>query len=515
MSLARWQQGWQGHLLAALSGAIAVLAFSPFDLWLFAPLSSALLYYLLHNLSPKRAAWRGTFYGFGLFGAGTSWIYVSIHEFGAASTPLAAFLTLLFCLSISLIFITPFAYLYAKIRQKSPHSILLSVVGFISLWVLFEWWRSWIFTGFPWLLWGYALLDSPFSSGAPIAGVYGLSLLTVSGGALLGQLFIHRGITRPFTIMTAIYCCTLLGTFLLDSKSWVQPTSSAISVVVVQPNIPQDLKWREGYLQNTLEKLESLTEPHWGADIIVWPENAIPALYHRIQPYLNSLTQQAQQTQSSLITGIPFYEKERGEHPAAFYNGITSLGLGAGNYYKQKLVPFGEYVPLQSVLRGIIKFFDLPMSDFARGPENQDMLLANGNRIAPLICYEIVYPDLVAGMSQQADILLTISNDTWFGASIGPHQHLQMARMRALENGRYLMRGTNDGISAFIDPYGKIMSTLPQFEEGSLRDTVYRMSGQTPFTRTGSWPLIVFLIAGLALTVIASRRAGTVADRAS
>ncbi len=190
---------------------------------------------------------------------------------------------------------------------------------------------------------------------------------------------------------------------------------------------------------------------------------------------------------TTLITGIPF----RPEGQQRYHNSIMALGSGEGVYLKQRLVPFGEYVPLEEQLRGLISFFDLPMSAFSPGPADQPPLRAGAFRIAPFICYEVVYPDLVASGARNADLLITISNDSWFGNSIGPLQHLQMAQMRALENGRYMIRGTNNGISAIIDHRGRITARTGQFVEESLSGKVEVMLGETPFSSFGSRPIIV------------------------
>ena len=173
-------------------------------------------------------------------------------------------------------------------------------------------------------------------------------------------------------------------------------------------------------------------------------------------------------------------------------------------------MPFGEYVPLQDVLRGLIAFFDLPMSDFARGPADQAMLQAKGYQIAPLICYEVVYPDFVAGLAAQSDILLTISNDTWFGTSIGPLQHLQMAQMRALEAGRWMIRATNNGVTALIDPFGQITTQIPQFEQAIMYGEVVPMHNLTPYLQWRSWPLIILCSLLIGWALVTSRIAKTV-----
>ena len=196
---------------------------------------------------------------------------------------------------------------------------------------------------------------------------------------------------------------------------------------------------------------------------------------------------------STLVTGIPTRDA------TGRYNSIIALGAGSGTYHKQKLVPFGEYVPFERWLRGVIDFFDLPMSQFIAGPEIQSPLVAGDLAIAPFICYEIVYPDFVQRHAANADVLITISNDTWFGRSIGPWQHFQMARFRAAELGRDLIRGTNDGISALITADGAISVTASQFSESVITGSIQPRSGHTPFGTTGSLPVWVFALITLVL----------------
>ncbi|MNF84410.1 Apolipoprotein N-acyltransferase [compost metagenome] len=211
---------------------------------------------------------------------------------------------------------------------------------------------------------------------------------------------------------------------------------------------------------------------------------------------------------SALITGVPVREVVHQQR--RYYNGITVTGEGDGTYLKQKLVPFGEYVPLQDMLRGVIAFFDLPMSDFARGPADQALLQAKGYQIAPYICYEVVYPEFAASLAARSDILLTISNDTWFGTSIGPLQHLQMAQMRALEAGRWMIRATNNGVTGLIDPFGRITAQIPQFERGILYGEVVPMQQLTPYLQWRSWPLLIVCTLLFGWALLASRIAKTV-----
>jgi len=223
-------------------------------------------------------------------------------------------------------------------------------------------------------------------------------------------------------------------------------------------------------------------------DLIVWPETAVPVLKDQATGYLSVMDRFASERGAALITGVPLRQPNADGEPR-YYNALSVVGQGSGDYLKQKLVPFGEYVPLQELLRGLIAFFNLPMSDFARGTADQVLLEAKGYKIAAFICYEVVYPDFAASLSAQSDILLTVSNDAWFGRSIGPIQHLQMAQMRALEAGRWMIRATNNGITVLIDPFGRITEQLPQFEQGVLYGEVQPMHQLTPYLRWQGWRL--------------------------
>jgi apolipoprotein N-acyltransferase len=290
----------------------------------------------------------------------------------------------------------------------------------------------------------------------------------------------------------------------LQSKQWTQPSGKALSVTAIQGNIEQNLKWDPAQIEAQLLLYQSLTLNAAPSDLVIWPETAVPVLKEHAQGYLNSMDRLIGQRDSALITGLPLRQTDS-YGDLRYYNAITTLGDSQGEYRKQKLVPFGEYVPLQEVLRGVIAFFDLPMSDFARGPSQQAPLEAKGYKIAPYICYEVVYPEFATELAAQSDILLTISNDTWFGTSIGPMQHLQMAQMRALEAGRWMIRATNNGVSALIDPKGVIAVTVPQFQQAVLRGTVVPMQGLTPYLRWQSWPLTLLCVLCLMIAVLHRR----------
>jgi apolipoprotein N-acyltransferase len=497
-------RGWRGHLLAIVAGALLTLSLAPFTLWPFGILSCALLAWLLNDLSPKQAAIRGWCYGLGLFSAGSSWVYVSIHEYGHASVPLALLLTLIFSMGLAL-FSSLTCYSYARwLRDQLAGTTL----GFAAIMVLGEWWRSWFLTGFPWLYLGYAHIDTALAGWAPVAGVYGVSFVVTLTAAVLAKAVSQRQLLLKHWLLPAALWLAAAGLTHID---WVTPTSDpAIKVAMVQANIDQQSKWDGQQYWPTLRLYRSLSEPLWQQyDLVIWPEAAIPGYYHNARTFLDQQSELASASNTSLITGIPTLMPATDSQPRRYHNSIMAFGAGSGLYHKQRLVPFGEYVPLEAMLRGLIQFFDLPMSAFTPGPVGQAPLKAGAISLAPMICYEVAYPDIAGEWLPAADMLITISNDAWFGASIGPLQHLQMAQMRALENGRYLLRATGNGVSAIIDQRGHITSRGQQFSREIISGEAKAFSGATPFAITGSWPIITLCLAiGISLGLITAKMRG-------
>jgi apolipoprotein N-acyltransferase len=494
----------QTFLLLFSSGALLPLALAPFNFWPIAIPCIAVLFYKLQHQSLKQAIVKASVFGFAMFFAGVSWVYVSIHEHGFIPAPLALLATTLFCLFLALLFALPFA-LSALIPQRSSSWLL----GLPAIWVLSEWFRSWIFTGFPWLYAGYSHTDTWLSGWAPIGGVMWLSFITALAAATLaqtGQTLIGR--KQPIQVGVKISCFILVALttsgYLLQSVTWTQETGKKLSVVLIQPNTDQNKKWSASERQSILDQLQEQTEPHWGVDLIVWPEAAIPATPKRVSGFLIGMDKAAKVNQTALLTGIPTQDRSSGK----YYNSVLALGAASGQYDKTRLVPFGEYVPLEGLLRGLIRFFNLPMSSFSLGAQDQSLLTIAGEPMATAICYEIVYPDLVARISREATLLLTVSNDAWFGDSFAPQQHMQMARMRAIENAKPMLRGTSNGVTAIVDHRGKIEKQLEQFSAGELSGNITPRSGQTFFAQTGSWPVVIMalLICGGLVTRRHSKR---------
>ena len=496
-------------LAALLAGALFTLSLSPFNAWPVALVVPGLLFSLVQpslqpsperSLEPsfkkqgKQGAVRQVlvrFYLFnvGLFAAGASWIYVSIHVYGNASPVLATFLVAAFVLAYSLVCL-PQAWLTARCLKLS---VPAGVLGFTGLWVLQEWFRSWFLTGFPWLFQGYGLLESPLAGIVPVLGVSGLSLL----GVWLSVVLATSLLTRDWRWLAGLL--VVVPVMLLEPDAWTEP-GDRVSVSLVQGNINQHTKWYRENRPAIFNTYRQASTEEWGRDLVIWPEASLTYFREEATQLLDFLDEQAGSAGSSLLLGIP----DRGE-TGGFQNTVIMVGEGEGQYIKRRLVPFGEYVPLEQVLRGVIDFFDLPMSRNRSGPAIQDPLMAGPLTLSVSICYEVVYPELVRTTVHDPDLLVTVSNDTWFGESIGPWQHLQMARMRALENGRPMARGTNNGVTALIDHRGQLIASLPQFEAGVLRGELQTRKGLTPYHRWGIYPVLAIALL-LLLPVLISLR---------
>ena len=493
---------------ALVGGAIFPLSLSPFDFWLAAPVSVLLFYFSVSegNKRPpagfsqqpnslSRIILRFYLYNLALFGCGISWIYVSIHNFGGASPAMAAGLMVLMVAAYALIAV-PQGFLYGRYCRSG---LVLSLVGFTSLWVLQEWFRSWFLTGFPWLFTGYGVMDTFLVSYAPLLGIFGVSLVLVLSSCLVFEALRGRRLMLLLPVVVL-----LSGALVLDGLRFTSATR-LIKVSLVQGNVDQHTKWQREMALPILERYMHLSRNEWGRELIVWPEAALTFFKQEATTLLKPIAAHASRQGTSLLLGIPDQHAD-----GAHQNTVLALGAGSGKYIKRQLVPFGEYLPFENYLRGLMAFLDMPRSHNQPGPAEQAPLLAGALRLSTSICYEVAYPELVRRSVPGPDLLVTLSNDTWFGDSIGPWQHLQMARMRALENGRYMLRSTNNGITAVIDARGKIVASLPQDEQGLLRFEAELHTGTTPFHRFGHGPVLLLCVAGLLLTFMGYRLASRV-----
>jgi apolipoprotein N-acyltransferase len=491
-----------GRWLALPLGLLLALAFAPADQWYLAWLCPAALFALWHAVSPREAAWRGLLFTSGTFLAGTYWLYHSIHLVGQAPVWVALFLML------GLVVIMG-AYTalvgYVVARWITPRGLLRWLVVLPTLWVLTEWVRGWFLSGFPWLALGYAQLSTPLRGYAPVLGVYGVSLAAaVTAGVLVTLLL---GTRRERLLAGAAALLVWAGGLLLSLVPWTQPTGGPVSVALVQGAVPQSMKWVPGQRERTMRLYVDLAVPHFGADIVVWPESAVPALEEYIRPFLAQVAAVAQSRGSSLVMGLIRRDAATGAH----YNSIAgwTAEVPVQQWYdKRRLVPFGEFFPVPARVREWLRLMNLPYSDFESGRDDQSPLRAAGQSLAPTVCYEDAYGSEQLQLVRQSTLLVNVTNDAWFGDSTAPHQHLDISRMRSLESGRAMLRATNDGVTALIDHDGSVTASLPQFEPGVLRGSAQPRSGLTPYVRFGNAPLLALLVLGLAAAALASRRAG-------
>jgi apolipoprotein N-acyltransferase len=480
-------------LLAVASGALLPLSLAPFGWWPLGLVAVGGWFALLHR-SADSGLLLGWGFGLGKYAVGISWVYVSINVYGNAPPALAAFLVALFASALA-IFPMLNAWLFQRLRTTT--SPVLNAGLFVCLFVGFEWLLTWVLTGFPWLYPAYAHIDTVLAGFAPVGGVLLVSVVLVGSTCLgvAGYFSERKKIGSVGLIMLGAISPWLLGA-LLTQIDWVKP-GPPHRAALVQGNIDQSVKWLPQSRLPIIETYLALSEPHWGSDVMVWPEASITLMAHDAVAVLEALDERGQQTQTALVLGLPALDRLP-DGAVVFRNTALGVGMAQGRYVKRRLVPFGEYVPLEDWLRGLIEIFDLPMSHAVPGAWRQPLLnLGGGQQAALAICYEIIYPDLVREQARQADVLITISNDSWFGASIGPLQHLQMAQMRALENGRWLLRATNNGVTAMVDHRGRIVERLPQFRAGVLTGSYRQMQGHTPYSRYGDWPLLMLLGLGL------------------
>ncbi len=497
--------GWPGRAAALVAGAALPLSLAPFNVATAGLLSAAAALALLRGQSPKECAWRGWWHGFGMFGVGLSWVYVSIHDYGGANVGLAALLTLLFCAGLAVTIALP-AWLYGKCFAQVPGPGWW--LGFVAMWMLAEWLRLWLLGGLPWLYLGYAHLETALAGWLPVGGVFMASLAVAASAALLCAL---PSMSRPGKAAAAAAVCMIWGAgAALRSVDWVRAVDAPpLHAILVQGNVPLNLKWNKAYQAEILAMYRKLTERHWDSELIVWPEGAMPIYYVPGKGLLGWAERAARRHGATVIAGTPVY-RANGHAGGQFFNSLVAVGDGHGEYHKRRLVPFGEFVPFQKWLRGLIQFFDLPMSNYSPGPSEPVLLKAGELDIAPSICYESAYPGLVADGARHADVLVNVSDDTWFGDSIGPWQHFEIVRVRALETGRPMLRVANSGITAAIGPRGEIIDRLERKVRGTLSVSLQRVSGQTPFLRYGSTPVwtlsMLFALAGLAYRHAGARR---------
>jgi len=476
------------RLTALVAGALLACAFAPLQWWPLAIVCPAVLMWLWEGAKPREAALLGFCFNAGTFAAGTYWLYVSIHVFGQAPLYVAAFLMLAL---VGIMALYHAALGYAVARWLPESGLLRWLVAVPAAWLLVEWWRGWFLSGFSWLSLGYSQTDTWLSGWAPVGGVYAISaVLLVSAGALVA---LARGSAQTRVVAaTALAIPWIAGVF-LRSAQWTHPSGPPVTVAVVQGSIPQDEKWLDSNKQTTLDLYQRLTETALGTRLIVWPESAPPDLANDLVPWITAMFREARTHHSALVFGVV-----RADDNDNYYNSVLALDDQMTWYSKNHLVPFAEFFPVPSFVRSWLRLHSLPYSDFTRGGDEQPPLPAAGLKLGATICYEDAYGSSMIGVLHQADALVNVTNDAWFGHSTARHQHFQIARMRAIEAGRYLVRAANDGISGVIGPHGEVIARAPEFTPYVLKSAVTPRTGLTPYAYVGNWPIVGLCTAALA-----------------
>jgi apolipoprotein N-acyltransferase len=483
------------YLMGIIFGACVTLSFAPFNLWPMAIVGLSGFVFLLNRqiVNQKSVFTLGFSFGLGLFFSGLYWVFYSMQT-AQTGVAVSLILTFIFCTFMALL-PALMAMIYQRLLSSSNTTRALS---FAILWVLFEWLRGWLFTGMPWLFLGYAHTDSFLSPILTLTGTLGVSFIVAFSSAGLAAAF-HAPKTA---IINAIIISLLCFPAVFMSASSKVTKNTPLTVTVIQGNIAQDDKWTFQHRVPTLLMYRDLTRDHPDSDLIIWPETALPVFQKHWTDFIESVDTTAKETQQGLITGILTSEGNSRETYKEF-NSLLALGESSGVYNKQHLVPFGEILPFESLLRGLISFFDIPYSTFSAGANNQNLIQFRDFKLATAICYEIAFAELTRLQAKNSQAIVTISNDAWFGTSIAPFQHLQIAQIRAIENGLPVIRATQNGISAIIDAQGKILKQTPQFEQTSATAVINMENSSTMYTKYGdTWFLLllagaIVLLAGL------------------
>lgn len=485
-----------GQLIVAFAlGAMQVFAFSPFQHeWVIYP--SFIGFYLLFEQVQKttqRYFLVAFTFSFAFFIGTIHWVYVSMDLFGGMPIFVSVLLIILLCAYLALY---PTLALWLSSRFLGLTKGLRYLLLIPVLWLISDWLRGYVLTGFPWSYLGYSHADTPLIGYAPVFGVQGVTLaIMIVCGALTLLLQKHR-IALNVILVTAI----MVTGYLLKQLQYTLPQPAQM-VSLVQGNINQNDKWLPDQLYPSLFKYLDLSETGLDeqAELIIWPESAIAALELDMQKFLIPLSENLARQNKTLITGIIGYTLDNDE----YHNTIIALGksaqqntytlTGGNRYQKHQLLPIGEFVPFEDLLRPLAPYFNLPMSSFHRGDEIQTNLQTPQAQLASALCYEIAFPELLRkNINATTGMILTLSNDAWFGDSIGPDQHLQIARMRAIEFARPVLRVTNNGITAIFDSKGNELGRLPSNTAQVLSQQVRPALGKTPYQSYGSIPLYIY-----------------------
>ena len=485
-----WLSRWWRSLASLLAGATLVLAFAPFAFWPAAIVAPVILLALIHQQTPGRAFRLGWWFGVGQFGLGVSWVYESFTLFGGIVAPAAAGVTALFVMGLAF-YPAVACWLAARVAGAAGGRMAWSA-AFLASWVLVEALRAWLFGGFPWLNLGISQVDGPLVGWLPLVGEYGVTALVLVLG-LLAWWGIDALRTGPrevagWAVPLALLVLLPIVSLPLKGLDWTRASGDPIRVGLAQGNVAQMQKFDPEFFNRTIAIYRGLTDSMPTVDLVIWPETAIPRVIQELPGLRAELEETAEAGGYRMLIGTFSRDAE-----GRYYNALIGVPGSMGEYRKRHLVPFGEYFPLRGLIEKMPWLFEVPMSDLSPGGGDQAPLRVGEIELGASICFEADFSRDIRATLPGADVLVTVSNDSWFGDSFSPHQHLQMARARAIEFRRPLIRATNTGISAVIDERGGVVQSLPTGERGVLVETIVPRDGGTPLTRYGAWPVIVVM----------------------
>ena len=496
---------WVRRMFVFGIGALLTLGFAPLQLWPLAILCPAVLMYLWEGARPGEAAKLGFWFNFGTFVAGVYWIYTGVHIMAGVPAWIALFLMF----GLAGVMAAYHALLGWFVTRWLPASGAVRwLVALPAAWVFIEWWRGWFLTGFAWLSLGYSQTDTWLANLAPIIGVYGVSaVLLVSAGALVALV---KGTQRTRIVSAVVLVVPWIAGYALNGVEWTHVSGKPVSVAIVQGAIPQDEKLKDEKSKNreeskTLGIYRQLAESAFGTQLIVFPEASLPPIANEIVDYIKDLFTDASKKDSAIVVGILRADGDNGQGGYKdYFNSVLALdrNVRAVQWYdKHHLVPYTEFFPVPGFVRTLMGLMDLGYADFTRGASVQPPLRAAGLALSASICYEDGYGSSQLPSLEHADTLVNVTNDAWFGHGSARHQHFQLARMRAMEAQRYMIRAANDGISGVIGPRGEIVARAPEFQRFLLHSVVTPRTGLTLYARVGNWLVISLTTLGIAIAV--------------
>ena len=475
---------FRAYVIAVFLGLLFSLGFAPNDAWFISVFSITCLHFLIQGTNKKELFWIGYSFGLGLWSLGISWMFVSIYFYGNIGFILSIFITLIFIGILSIYYgVTLFLYYY--LRSSSRISVIFSLP---IAWIIVEYLRSILFTGFPWLISGTMLADTILDGWTPIIGAQGNSFLLLVLSSLF-FLFISEFKKYKTALLSGTFIFLLLfSSISLKNIEWTSLERS-LNASIVQTNLELDEKWSTKGVAETKNMMQVALDNAEEGEIIVFPETALIFSENEIKDWLDYINLKAELKEVTLITGIV----ER-EESFKVRNRILGLGMANSHYDKVKLVPFGEFIPFEAQTGKLFDILGLRLTNTIPG-EQINTINAGNIRVSASICYEIAFSDLIRKTALESNLLVTISNDTWFGSSYGPIQHLEIAQNRALEHKKTLLRSTNSGISAFISRNGEIIEKQGYFEDKLLKKEINLYAGETFYAKYGNLPLFIILSA--------------------